>query len=73
MGFITTSFSMDSDTYYQMEMLRDKLNYTRSRYIQNALKRENRRVSRIEISEFLDNCSDEDIETLKNEIKKREL
>lgn len=72
MGFIKSSYSVDTDTHNEMERLRKSINYSKSRYIQNAIRLYNKKIGRMNISEFLDNCSDDEIDILKKEIKKRD-
>lgn len=71
MGYITSGIGFDTDLWNEFERLRKIDGLSRSQYIQIAVRRYNRHVVKSNITEFLDNLNDDEIESLNNEIKKR--
>jgi len=71
MGTITTAASMDTDLWNEMEKLRKMDGASRSYWIQSALRMKNNSYKKQNITQYLDELDDDELDLLKNEIKKR--
>ena len=72
MSVYRSSYTITLDLHNQMVRAMKALkSKNASQYIANAIRNENKKHLDVTVEEFLQTCSDEDIEQLKEEIKKR--
>lgn len=70
-GYITTGIGFDIELYEEMEKLRAIDNFSRSQYIQSAVRHYNRKIKKQNVVDIINSLDDSQIELLKSEIKKR--
>jgi len=70
-GTIQISITLPVELWNKMNKVRNIDNFGVSRFIQSAIRHHNVRVKKREIIEFMNNLKSNELELLKNEIKKR--
>lgn len=71
MGYIVKTISLDTELWNETNRIMKMDEYGFSRYVQSAIRHHNKRIKKRQIIEFVDKLDPNQMDILKNEIKKR--